>query len=102
MTPRIGTSRGAISSVSDMCDGVFSPCVSCVACVGSLHWGGWPVGSRVLLADFVDASRMTCIVREHCMMRDSNGNNAANRGLTSLKIGKSPKKWTHHLIWDTL
>ena len=35
-------------------------------------------------------------------MRESNGNNAANRGLTSLKIGKSPKKWTHRSIWDTL
>jgi hypothetical protein len=98
MTPRIGTSRGAISSASGMCDGVFPPALS----AWDRSIGEWPVGSRVLLADFVDASRMTCIAREHCMMRDSNGNNAANRGLTSLKIGKSPKKWTHHLIWDTL
>jgi hypothetical protein len=55
MTPRIGTSRGAISSASGMCDGVFPPALS----AWDRSIGEWPVGSRVLLADFVDASRMT-------------------------------------------
>ena len=95
MTLRGGTTR----SVSGLRKGeMFAPCVACVRPPRR----EWPAGSRVLLADAVDASRMTCIAREHRVMGDSNGNNAANRGLTSRKIGKSPKKWTHRLIWDTL